>query len=203
MTELEAQLRSVLKHSSLPEDPLSAARNAQHGDTRRMLNPARTRMAAVLLPFVEQQGQLQLWLTKRRADLRGHPGQISFPGGGYEAHDENLLATALRESQEEINLPAEQTEVIGYLDPYLTISNYCVVPVVARVAAEFSPVAQASEVAEVFSLSAGPLLDSQQQERRSVRINGMPASYYVVSCQGRVIWGATAGMLVNLSQKLA
>lgn len=158
------------------------------------------RVAAILVPFIERAtGEIEVLLTERAAHLRHHAGQISFPGGASEPEDTDLAATAIREAREEVGLRAEQIEVIGFLRPQWTISNFAMTPVIALVSEPVTLALQASEVASAFCAPADVLLnpDSHRIERRQVG----EATFDTVETvwQSRRIWGATATVLRRIS----
>jgi 8-oxo-dGTP pyrophosphatase MutT (NUDIX family) len=158
--------------------------------------------AATLVPIIDRPGGLTLLLTQRTEHLNDHPGQISFPGGRMEAGDESPLATALRETEEEIGLAREFVSVAGYLDAYATGTGFLVTPVVGLVSPGFSLAPDTFEVAEVFEVPLEYLLDARNYRREELRVRTGKRWFYVIEYERRYIWGATAGMLMNLSQKL-
>ena len=158
--------------------------------------------AAVLVPLIERPDGMTVMLTQRNDQLRDHPGQISFPGGRMEPVDATPAATALRETQEEIGLPAQCVSVIGRLDRYVTRTGFDVTPIVGVVTPPFAIDVDAREVAEVFEVPLTFILDSANHKRESRRFAGRPRTYYSLRYADRYIWGATAGMLINLHQVL-
>jgi 8-oxo-dGTP pyrophosphatase MutT (NUDIX family) len=154
--------------------------------------------AAVLVPLV-QHDVLEVLLTRRTDHLSDHAGQIAFPGGRQEESDSDLIATALRESEEEVGLDAHQIEVIGTLDPYLTITGYAVTPVVALVTPPLDLRIDPREVAAAFTVPLDHLLEESNYRyhtREIVRDGvGREIGYWSVPYQEHNIWGATAGML--------
>jgi 8-oxo-dGTP pyrophosphatase MutT (NUDIX family) len=159
--------------------------------------PRRT-PAAVLVPLVERSGGFTVLLTQRTADLKAHAGQISFPGGRLEPDDANAEAGALRETEEEIGLARAHVEVLGRLDPYLTVSGYEITPVVGAVTPPFDLKRDPIEVADIFEVPLGFFLDAANHQRHSRIANGTTRAYYAMPFGERYIWGATAGMLINL-----
>jgi 8-oxo-dGTP pyrophosphatase MutT (NUDIX family) len=158
--------------------------------------------AAVLVPLYLQDGRLHAVFTKRREDLRRHPGEISFPGGRYEEGEADLTATALREAEEEIGLPPEAVEIVGALQPTPTIATgYAVYPFVGMIEAGRTWTLSAREVAAVLELSLSELMAGYGR-RRLVR-RGLPirTDTYVVG--DHLIWGATARILADLFDRIA
>jgi 8-oxo-dGTP pyrophosphatase MutT (NUDIX family) len=158
--------------------------------------------AAVLIPLYLQDDRLHAVFTKRRDDLRRHPGEISFPGGRYEEGEADLTATALREAEEEIGLPADSVEILGALQPTPTIATgYAVYPFVGMIDAGRAWTLSAREVAEVLELSLSDLI-SGYARRRLIR-RGLPirTDTYVVG--DHLIWGATARILADLFDRIA
>ncbi len=158
--------------------------------------------AAVLVPIVEHEGGLTVLLTKRTDHLKDHAGQVSFPGGRIEPEDPDPEYAALREAREEVGLPAEQVELVGRLDIYRTRTGYEVVPVVGLVRPPLALAPDPYEVAEIFEVPLSFVLDPANHELHQRELRGMMRTYYVLPYEGRYIWGATAGMLVNLAQVL-
>jgi 8-oxo-dGTP pyrophosphatase MutT (NUDIX family) len=158
--------------------------------------------AAVLLPLVERDTELYLILTQRTEHLHNHAGQICFPGGRVDAGDETPIATALRETEEEIGLSKELIEVVGYLDNYATATGFLISTVVGFVKPEFDLKLDSFEVADVFEVPLSFVLNPENHQRESRFFKGRQRSYYVINYQGKIIWGATAGILVNFSRRL-
>jgi 8-oxo-dGTP pyrophosphatase MutT (NUDIX family) len=158
--------------------------------------------AAVLVPVVDR-AQPGVILTVRTDTVRQHAGQVAFPGGRVDPEDEGPVAAALREAEEEIELPRGQVEVIGIADPYRTITGYEVTPVIGVVPADLALRAHPAEVAAIFEAPLDYLLDPRHQLIRTVQWRGAQRCYYEIDWQGYRIWGATAAMIVNLSRRLA
>jgi 8-oxo-dGTP pyrophosphatase MutT (NUDIX family) len=160
------------------------------------------RPAAVLFPIVERSTPSALF-TRRTDDLPSHAGQICFPGGKYHTDDETLIRTALREVEEEIGLPPDQVEVAGFLDSHVTANTgFAILPVVGFLSPDYRLAIDPGEVAEVFEAPLAYILDPQNQARRSLERNGVRREFYAIDYQGHTIWGATAAMIVNLSERL-
>jgi 8-oxo-dGTP pyrophosphatase MutT (NUDIX family) len=162
---------------------------------------AAARPAAVLVPIALRPSGPTLIFIQRADNLRTHSGQVAFPGGKIEA-DETAREAALREAHEEIGLEASQVEPLGWLDPYLTGTNYRIAPLVAFVAANFRPAVDGQEVAECFETPLSVALDPARFEVHSREFNGHSRKFYALPFDGRYIWGATAGMLRTLTSRL-
>ncbi|MGJ8669419.1 MAG: CoA pyrophosphatase [Oceanococcus sp.] len=158
----------------------------------------RLRPAGVLVAIREQTNPTVVF-TVRSQNLRAHGGQISFPGGRMDEGDDFPVGTALREAQEEIDLPPESVRVIGYLDDYPTISKYRVTPVVGLIGPDVKVNSDSGEVAEVFEVPLSFLLerDNFRRKRFFARMGGV---FYELHYKHYRIWGATAGMLFNMQQ---
>ncbi|WP_299372781.1 CoA pyrophosphatase [uncultured Tateyamaria sp.] len=160
------------------------------------LAPDRTlRPAAVLAPVLWTEGGYRLILTKRSSALKHHPGQIAFPGGKQDSGDVDLIATALREAQEEIGLPSETVEILGTLAPHETVTSFTVTPVIGLLHGPFDPVPEQGEVAEVFSVPLVHVLTESNFQVQSRRWRGQRRAYYTVPYGPYYIWGATARIL--------
>jgi len=163
--------------------------------------------ASVLIPIVGRGAAggsgLTVIFTRRAAHLKDHSGQVSFPGGRVATRDPSPEATALRESHEEIGLDAARVEILGRLPEYHTRTGYRITPVVGVVAPPFELRADLSEVEEIFEVPLAFLLDPANHRRESLEWQGELRWFFAMNYSGRTIWGATAGMLVNLYRHLA
>lgn len=159
--------------------------------------------AAVLLLLVERPAGLQLLLTRRSTRLRHHPGQISFPGGRQDPEDESLIHTALRETHEELGIPAAQIRVIGSLTPLNTISLYDVLPVLAMVDADYRLTLSPDEVEQAFEVPLSHVLDPAHHIALTLPRAGRSHTIYWIPWQHSFIWGATASMIRQLYQHLS
>jgi 8-oxo-dGTP pyrophosphatase MutT (NUDIX family) len=185
LAELADQLRRALL------DPDEAAALEVHGRVR----------AAVLVPLFLQDGELHAVFTRRRADLRRHAGEISFPGGRQD-EGESLPQTALREAEEEVGLPPSAVELLGALPPTPTIAtNYAVYPFVGLIAPGLQWTLSAREVDQVLELPLRELRAGFGRERLLSR--GVPFKTDVYVVADNLIWGATARMLGDLLARLA
>ena len=161
------------------------------------------RPAAVLVPLVERDDGLWVILTQRTAHLSSHAGQIAFPGGRIEASDPGPVEAALREAEEEIGLPPSHVELAGRLDTYVTGTGYEITPVVGLIRAPYPMRVDRSEVADLFEVPLSFVVDPgnhRQETRRAA--SGLLRTFFVLPYENRYIWGATAGMLVNLAEVL-
>jgi 8-oxo-dGTP pyrophosphatase MutT (NUDIX family) len=159
--------------------------------------------AAVLVPIVDHPSAPSVIFTKRTSHLKAHSGQVSFPGGRAEPEDPTPEFTALREAHEEIGLAMERVEVLARLPDYVTRTGFRVTPVVGLLTPPVALTPDPREVEDVFEVPLAFLLDPANHQRESREIQGRTVGYYVMRYEQRVIWGATAGMLVNLYRQLA
>jgi 8-oxo-dGTP pyrophosphatase MutT (NUDIX family) len=187
-------------------DEAAALRRALRGD--HDLNPGMTppsrelRPAAVLVPLVDHSNGMTVLLTRRTAHLSAHAGQIAFPGGRIEPEDADPTAAALRETEEEIGLTRDRVAIIGRLDTYVTGTGFEVTPAVGLVAPPFVLTLDPFEVAEAFEVPLSFVLDRSNHRTVTRTYEGRTRTFYVLPFENRYIWGATAGMLVNLAEVL-
>lgn len=172
-----------------------------HDDVSGLIGD-RPRMDAAVLMAIRAQPEPGVVFTLRRDDLTRHAGQVSFPGGRADHDDADAVATALRESQEEVALDPALAEPLGYLDRLDTISGFCVTPVVARLAPDAVLVPQPDEVASVFEVPLAFLLDPANLRRYAFSSGGPRHDVYEYTGAEPRIWGATAAMLVNLLRRM-
>ena len=171
-------------------------------DRAPMIAPGATaKPAAVLIPIVSKASGPTVLLTRRTAHLSKHGGQIAFPGGKQDL-GETPLAAALRETLEETGLAAEFISPLGYLDGYLTVTHYMVTPVVALVREGFKLQPHVHEVDEIFEVPLDFLMDPKNRQTQSREWKGTTRHFYVYPHGDRYIWGATAGMIKNLHDRL-
>jgi len=159
------------------------------------------RPAAVLIPVVDHP-QPTVLLTQRSAHLNDHAGQIAFPGGKIDATDASPLDAALREAEEEIGLSRQFVDPLGYLDLYGTGFGFRILPTVARVRPGFKLNINHSEVDDAFEVPLAFLMDPANHQLHSKEFRGMERSYYAMPFAERYIWGATAGILRVLYERI-
>ena len=186
----------------LLQNRFAAAKEDLHKDPWH-LNQKSLKKAAVLLPLIERQNGLNILFTERALHLRHHPGQISFPGGRYEASDNSLQGTALRETEEEIGILHSQVDIFGSLPGLPTISGFVVSPFLGFVCSEHNIQIDQQEVRSVFEVPLPYLLDSDNFYKQHLFANKKRHFTYCIPYQNHLIWGATAQMLKNLQEHLA
>jgi 8-oxo-dGTP pyrophosphatase MutT (NUDIX family) len=185
-------------------DPNIIPKTGDEGNDRMLEIIAReqpVRPAAVLIPVVDHP-QPTVLLTQRAPHLNNHAGQISFPGGKIDATDASPLDAALREAEEEVGLTREFVDPIGYLDLYGTAFGFRILPTVARVKPGFKLKLNASEVDDAFEVPLAFLMNPENHQIHSKEFRGMERSYYAMPFAERYIWGATAGILRVLYERI-
>ncbi len=156
--------------------------------------------AAVLVPLVEHDDGLTVLLTQRATQLKNHAGQISFPGGRIETTDRDACAAALREAQEEIGLDPQWVSVAGYLPDHIVVTGFRVTPVVGFVSSGFELLLDSEEVESTFEVPLAHIFEPANHRSRMRRLGagGVEVELSDIAYGDRVIWGATAGMLLTL-----
>jgi 8-oxo-dGTP pyrophosphatase MutT (NUDIX family) len=175
---------------------------AVYGDDRIGGEPSGVTPASVLVPIVAHAEGLTVLFTQRTIHLKAHSGQVSFPGGRAEPGDPTPEFTALRESQEEIGLPPDRVEILARLPDYITRTGYQVTPIVGLLTPPLELVPDPREVEEVFEVPLAFLLDPRNHLRQTRELQGRTVGFYEMKFGPRTIWGATAGMIVNLYRQL-
>ena len=156
--------------------------------------------AAVLIAVTDRDAPGVI-LTVRREHMRTHAGQVAFPGGRVDA-GEDAIAAALREAEEELLMDPAAVDVVGTIEPYRTVTDYRVTPVIGVIPPGLPLTPHEDEVADWFEAPLAHLLDPANQLRHSALFQGRERHYYEIIWDGRRIWGATAAMIVNLSRRL-
>lgn len=190
-------------HGEAPPLPLIPRRGDYDFDPGARPSEARAlRHAAVMVPIVER-AEPSVLFTRRSDDLPSHPGQVSFPGGRAQEGDGSLVATALREMEEETGIGPDFVSVEGFLDVYETGTGYAILPVVGRVRDGFALKPCTREVAEIFEVPLAFLCDPASRSEETREWQGRMRRFYAFRYETHYIWGATAAMLVDLAQRLA
>lgn len=157
--------------------------------------------AAVLIPIIDRSEPTVLF-TRRTDTLRRHAGQVAFPGGRIDPEDDGPEMAALREAHEEVALPPHEVRLLGTLDRYETGTGYSITPVVGLVTPDLPLVPCEAEVAAVFETPLAHLLDPANHQLRVAEWQGRLRRYYSIDWETHHIWGATAGIIVNLARRV-
>jgi len=207
MTEgLDAgHIRRILAATQMPADPLDVdfthlgdrMPEAVVAGMRHKLRPA-----GVLVPIIERGRDLSVLLTERSAGLTHHAGQVSFPGGGMEPDDSHIMATALRETREEVGICPSQVDVAGYLEPTATITGFAVTSVIGFVDPACEPVPDPKEVEKIFEVPLNFLMDASNARYSERLVGGERIRVVSFDYSGHRIWGATAGIILSLRRVL-
>jgi 8-oxo-dGTP pyrophosphatase MutT (NUDIX family) len=218
----------ILSTGAAAEDAVATTNGLTKGDIRRIfqdrvpgpdrgggrnrgdheLNPGMVpagdlRAAAVLVPLVDRPHGFSILLTQRTEHLKRHAGQIAFPGGRVDDGDADEVAAALREAEEEIGLDRIHVEPVGRLDRYITRTGFNVTPVVSLVEPGFTLKLDPNEVDDACEVPLDFILDPGNRQTEGYDFQGVTRYFYVFRYERRNIWGATAGMLVNLAEIFA
>jgi 8-oxo-dGTP pyrophosphatase MutT (NUDIX family) len=188
--KLYSNLKSVLKTELLPTEIWQASGHKEF------------RPAAVLVPLFWHNDEIHILLTKRSEKLRHHSGQVSFPGGSFDASDMTIRRAAIRETREEIGITDDYIDVVGYLDDIETISGFYVTPFVAIIKDGFQIKKNTDEVSEIFSVPLQFFMDEDNCQQQSAQYKGKNVNYYVYKHEKYTIWGVTAEIIVKLTNKL-
>lgn len=204
---LAAELRAVL--DPLSDEVLKATPQASDYDLNPSIRPDQTRPlrpAAVLVPVIWREPGATVLLTRRADTLNSHTGQVAFPGGRIEP-GETVVEAALREAHEEVGLDPAKIHPLGLSDVYETGTGFCVTPVVAVVDTPFELTLNPDEVAVAFETPWDFLMDTGNYRKESMVWNGAERWFWAMRWDDigteRYIWGATAGMIRRLQQRMA
>jgi 8-oxo-dGTP pyrophosphatase MutT (NUDIX family) len=198
-------IRESLKpHPSAPdEDMLWLAGGSREMLARvRAANPSTRVPAAVLVPLVERESGWTVLLTQRAATLKDHAGQISFPGGRIDPQDADAWRAALREAHEEIGLSENFVEFAGFLPDHWVGTGFRVTPGVGFVNPLFELRIATEEVHDVFEVPLEFILDAANHKSRRMQMGELSVEVYDIPYGERIIWGATAGMLLTFRRML-
>lgn len=170
-------------------------------DLNKDIAPPEGQLTPAAVLFLVDPVTKQVILTKRSARLKHHPGQIAFAGGKQDPTDATLVDAALREAHEEIGLPPSQVDVLSVLPPHQTVTGYQITPVLAVLLGEFTPVPEAGEVSEVFTVPFDHLVNLASYRIEGRRWQGRKRLYYAVPYGPYYIWGATARILRAFAER--
>ncbi|MDC9593855.1 CoA pyrophosphatase [Xenorhabdus sp. IM139775] len=159
------------------------------------------RNAAVLLPIICKP-EPTLLFTQRSANLRAHAGQIAFPGGAADPEDTSLIATALREAEEEVSLPQNKVQILGQLAPLDSIGGYCVTPVIGLISEPISFRTNPAEVAGIFEIPLSDALTLPHYRYLDIKRRNRQQRVYFYWHQEHMIWGLTAAIIYRLAQQV-
>ena len=196
-------IRRVFQGRVAGPDRCGGTQRGDHELNPGMLPLSELRAASVLVPLVDRAEGFSVLLTQRTAHLSRHAGQIAFPGGRIEPTDAHPVAAALREAEEEVGLPESHVEIVGRLDTYITGTGFEIIPVVGLVRAPYPARPDPYEVAEIFEVPLDFVIDPLNLQRGTREWKGATRTFFALPYGHRYIWGATAGMLVNLAEVLA
>lgn len=180
---------------------LDPARHFESEDESHLTSERVYRKAAVLIPITDR-AEPGVILTQRPPWLRSHAGQVAFPGGKIDPEDENPIAAALREAEEELALPRDAVTVLGETDVYTSGSGYHITPVVGIIAPDLPLIANPQEVEDWFEVPLHFVINPANLERRQAVWQGQNRHYYDMDWNGRRIWGVTAGIIANLARRM-
>lgn len=199
----EDELRLLCRR--LVQQPPASSGQGDHSlnpHVRREASGRPLKPAAVLVPVVVRQPLLQVLFTRRADHLARHAGQVSFPGGRLNDDVEPAVEAALRETEEEIGLLRDHVEILAELDSYETGTGFRIQPFIGLVREGFALTVDPEEVAEVFEVPLAFLMDERNHETHSGTWQGAERRYHAIPFGRHYIWGATAGILVNMHKRL-
>lgn len=198
-------LDDLIERARARLDPVQGPARLPEGGDLDYLSPEQIDViqpAAVLIGLIERSAGPTALLTQRPDTMAKHPGQVAFPGGKLDPQDADEIEAALREAHEEVGADPDSVEPIARAQPYLTGTGFRIVPVLARLPADFEPVPCPTEVAAVFEVPLARLLDPSAYSQQSARWQGKTRTYFEMRHDGFRIWGVTAGIIRALYQEL-
>lgn len=168
--------------------------------TLRVTPPEGLRAAGVLVPLRANGDAVTVVLARRTERVPHHKGQVCFPGGSRDAGDADLLETALREAKEELGIPSEDVDILGSMDPVLTVTGFCIQPFVSRLSPDSGFMLDEFEIAEVFEAPLAVFGQFDRYRYAESNFRGKPHRVYFIDYGPRTIWGATASILHRLAE---
>jgi len=157
--------------------------------------------AAVLIAITDRPDPGVI-LTQRASHLRNHAGQVALPGGRIDENDQDAIAAALREAEEEVALPGHKVEIIGLTDPYKTFTGFDIIPVLGVVPPDLPLYPHEAEVESVFEAPLSFVLSPANHDPKLIEFDGAMRQYYEMYWEGYRIWGVTAAIFVNLAKRI-
>ena len=203
MIDSDVSLRRLIHALTYGTPSFSSDHDLNPGLAAVVNSSIKYRPASVLIPVIQRASGPKVILTRRAGDLRHHAGQVSFPGGKQDETDADALAAALREASEEIGLHRHQADIIGAMAVHRTVTAFEVTPFVAQIASDFQATADPIEVAEIFEVPLGFLLNRDNFQIHSRVWHGQTRSFYAIPYGPYYIWGATARILRALADQVA
>ncbi len=170
-------------------------------DTPNKVNDA-SRPAAILIPVLARPSGATVLLTQRTQGLKDHAGQISFPGGKIEQSDNGPLRAAMREAFEEVGLPRQAIQPLGFMPPYFSVTGFKITPLVALVEPDMPLTLNYGEVSEVFEIPLQFLMNPHNHLTENLEVNGVKRKFYSITHNERYIWGITAAIIRQLYERL-